>query len=333
MIRLLCAAALLVMAGPFAVAQSAGQLKKAERSLSQAMQSGQLDDVAYWVEQIGSFKTPEALEIVLAVGEKYPQDPVRTSVREALTWARSSDSLRYFRKVLGSSKQLRRALLVVEALQAIEDPVTVEPLAEALAKTRDPRLTLSVVRALRHKESPLAVETCIAFYAKIFKDENLLWAETRITLLKLTGHDFTDPKDWTHWWLDNKEAWPPGQKRGLRSENQARTAVYYPPMKKGGLDLPKLFGQDIVSKRIVFVIDASSSMERAAEGSGEEGSRRQGRTRLQLAQSELARAIKRLRSDVRFNIIAFHTRVIPWQEDKLISATSINKLRAIVFVG
>ncbi|MFQ5654396.1 MAG: HEAT repeat domain-containing protein, partial [Planctomycetota bacterium] len=160
--------------------------KRADAGLKRALARASKDEIAYWVEQLGAVGTPRAIERVLAVGERFPGEPVRTSALQALVWSKSDTCLEFYDGELKRTRDPERAILIIEALERIKNPLSVTPLIAAL-QARDTRVLLSALRALRQKPSPEAVEGCIAFFKKVEETRDLLWAETRITLLALTG--------------------------------------------------------------------------------------------------------------------------------------------------
>jgi hypothetical protein len=83
-------------------------------------------------------------------------------------------------------------------------------------------------------------------------------------------------------------------------------------------DTAKFFGIYIYAKRLLFVVDTSSSM----------GSNVGGQTRLELAKRELVKAIKGLPSDSHFGIVAYNTTVKTWGRD--LKEANINNREAAV---
>lgn len=80
------------------------------------------------------------------------------------------------------------------------------------------------------------------------------------------------------------------------------------------------YGIELRAARMLFVIDRSGSMKRAAQRA----------TRLQRAKQELIRVIEGLRPGNEFSIVLFDTFVQPWRSE-LVPATKQNKLAAIAF--
>ena len=139
-----------------------------------------------------------------------------------------------------------------------------------------------------------------------------------------TGHS-------ANWWIVSRDQWKPNE--DTRAEAKAISGVYR-PRRGRQLDLPEIFGQEIPSKRVVFVIDTSDSMneehepvERESGSTGQETM-----TRLKRAQDELIKAITALRKDVKFGIVAYNTTIYLFDDSKLQPATARVKRKAIEFV-
>lgn len=124
-------------------------------------------------------------------------------------------------------------------------------------------------------------------------------------LSALSGERYGEnPDQWKMWWdkkrdgfkFPNKLASPADIMAAFAAEG---TATYY--------DLP------IFARRMVFIIDCSDSMNQ--------------RGRIQAAKQELLDAINALDEEKYFNIVAFNSRVAPWQGD-LQPATTLAKANA-----
>lgn len=304
--------------------------RKAKAELKRALSEKDETAIAYWIEALAVERTPEVLRQVLAVGVHYPTDPVAEIVRKILSGSRDSDAVEFFAKELARAKDVRRALLIVEALGFIDRPSAIDPLITALQKNRSAVLTIPILRALREKRDARVVDALVEFFGKVDTNQDKVWAELRVSLLTLTGENYTSHTDWVNWWIVSRDNWKPGR---VVDKNKAKTRVFRP--KSGDtLDLPIVFGHEISSKRVVFVIDTSSSMEEPFRPDAREsGSTSEGPTRLEAAKKEMIKAILALRKDVQFGLIAYNKQVYSWpKKNNLIRATEKNKRKAIKFV-
>ena len=308
------------------------KVRRLEASLKSAISRKSYDEMAQLLESIGSMGTRRGDEIVLRVGERYTEDPVRGAVLNALIWSRHSPAcLNYFVTQLANPGHVKveRLIILVEVLDRIDGEVAAEGLIHALV-IPDTRVITGAVRALRHKPSRKAVQAVVRLFGKVAEKRDLLAAETRITLITLTGEKYERYEDWANWWLTHKDTWKPPTRAAKAAERRARTAVHRPAR---DYDIPKLFGQEVASKRVVFVIDTSSSMARKDPFEGEEGSGGGSRVRIERAQRELIRVVTKLRPDVHFNIVAYNTYAYPWKKDGLVRASKGHKRQAIQFIG
>jgi len=131
-------------------------------------------------------------------------------------------------------------------------------------------------------------------------------------LTDLSGQQLgIEPAGWQAWWLkeETKFEFPPEIKRTARAQGNVP-----PPKPPAG---PSYYGLPLSGARIVFIIDTSGSMNGP---------------RIVAAKRELSRAINELPADVEFNILAFNTRVYPWQT-KLVPAAADFKQNALYFIA
>ncbi|MEM7166836.1 MAG: VWA domain-containing protein [Planctomycetota bacterium] len=296
------------------------------KALKKAIRNGDPDEIAQYVEALGMFGTERALDLILRAGERFSGDPVRTSVRNALLWSKHKGGVHYLRGELAKTKSQARGILIIETLSAFEGEKSAAPLLFVLENSKNPTLLVAALQGLRAKPYKAVVEALIRFYRTVQGTQDSLWAETRISLLALTNESYTVYEDWANWWEIQRHEWKPP---GFTDERQALTAVYRPTR---DLKLPKIFGNEIASKKVVFVIDTSKSMEKIDKTAREEGSKGGGISRMERAKRELIQVILELRDDVQFNIVSFNTVVTVWKDGKLVKATKSNKERAIKFI-
>ncbi|MCI0652300.1 MAG: VWA domain-containing protein [Planctomycetes bacterium] len=304
--------------------------RRCANTIEAALKRGDLFEAAKWVKETATLNTPQAVKYVLAMGELYPGDPIRTAVIEGLPLAKSPEVLEFYAKELSSPKNHKQSILIIEALAEIEDGATIPPLLGLLQNCKDVPLLVASLQALRNKPDKRTLEAMIAFYKRVEDTKEKLWIETRITLLNLTGETFVLSQDWENWWLTAKDSWTPESVPGAKAIHKGATGVHRPKRK---LDLPQLFGQEVASKNIVFVVDTSSSMSREdpLEDAPESGAGKE-RVRLTRAKNELIKVMEELRHDVKFNIVQYHTTVEVWHKDTVVAANPANKRRALEFI-
>lgn len=119
------------------------------------------------------------------------------------------------------------------------------------------------------------------------------------------------------------------------------TATFAQDKKPDGGQKPgaTFFGDEIISKRVIFIIDRSGSMAEKSDwkpeletgGGGGSGEKLEGDKKIDVAKFELKRAIRGLASDAVFTIITYSDEPTVWKEE-LVPATQGNKDEAIKFV-
>lgn len=159
----------------------------------------------------------------------------------------------------------------------------------------------------------------------------------RTALQRLLRVDLPAAVDWKSWVSSRADAGklfePPGHQDG-----PGRTAL-------------TLFGQAVTGKNIVFVLDVSGSMRTTDPLPPEEYWKNRSRTvvgdpskrvpsreevesrrRITRAKKELARVVRSLPEDVRFNLISYSSDVMPWRK-RLEKAGTGAKKAALEYIG
>ncbi len=326
---------LLLDSGAVALARSptavGDEFENAKRALQGVLEQTKTAPIIRGIERIAATADPRAVRILAFVAHRHPEDPVHGAVDAALISQSGESWVTALGEQLRQSPDDAAAILVINALGKIDSPVTTGPLVTSLQVVRVPVL-VAAIRACRNKTGRALVPALIDVLERSEQDAGLVWAETRISLQTLTAERFLPAEDWQKWWSTRPVDWNPGSARN--GEKNAKTSVYRPKDGEGAIALPRIFGQEVASKRVVFIIDTSQSMEAVDPTEQEEGSTQgSSRTRLQRAQKELISAIELLRPDVRYNVIAYSTEVKPWISDDLVKANKKAKGKSIGFVG
>lgn len=319
------------IAAPVQLKSSADEFDRAKRALQGVLDQKKPDPILRGIKRLTDTGDARAVRLLTYVASKHPADPIHEAVEVALSTHSSEAWVTAIGKELRDARGDAAAILVIDALGRIESPHTTGPLVTALQAVRSPVL-IAAIRACRPKNARALVPALIDVLAHSERESGHVWAETRITLQTMTGEKFLPAADWKKWFSSRPADWQPRVTRN--GEKNAKTAVYRPESGGSGTALPRIFGQEVASKRVVFIIDTSQSMEAVDPSRKEEGSTTgAGRTRLQRAQKELIAAIELLRPKVRFNVIAYSTEVRPWSSDELLKAKKSAKGKAIKFVG
>lgn len=253
---------------------------------------------------------------------------VRGAAAEALGAIRDTASAADLRKALKKEKDPRAQVSMIEALGKIGDKDAIADLGEQLRKGADWQIKSAAAQALKSIGDPRGIEPLI----EGLKDAaGRLKDEINQILVGLTGEDkHGDYKTWKDWYATNKESLLSGRYERPKSQDSG---------KKGGTTF---YGLDVVSKRVIFILDRSGSMSEPTEwkpdtdvASGSPGGGKPekiGDRKIDVARYELKKAIQSLPEDTKFNVIFYSHDYQIWVEDALELATPANKKKAIEFV-
>lgn len=186
----------------------------------------------------------------------------------------------------------------------------------------DPRwlVRAAVVEALLHTPSKETIDLLIETLAR---EEGRLQDDCAAALRTLTGADIRSDADlWHRYWEANREGWNGPPK--VKEENPLDPNAPPPEAKGPAAGSTGFFGIETKSRRIVYVIDVSGSMN---EESGPAGSP----TRAHLAKEELKRAVLALEDGATFNIVFFSVDVKPWKKE-MVDADSKSRREAVDFI-
>lgn len=321
------------------------------------------------VRVLACFKTRPPVDALLVALEKDKREPVRSALLQAVAAARYQGASSAVALLLNDkSWELRRR--AVEALAASPDrgtsdegavdgappgiPEQILPLTAdaepavrcaafdglaalksalvvgpAQAALVDPiwQVRASAIHALgavRRVESiPLLIE-------RMGVEEGRLTADIGLALGEITGRNFGPRLDnWKQFWSSTGERFklPTDEELAKLRAAQAKSREQYNAagsMSYHGIATP--------SRRIVFVIDVSGSMEaevvdKERFAAGEYPTM----LRIDIVKTELARTIEKLEPYVEFNVLAFATAVNPWKKG-LVAANQLNKTSAMDWV-
>lgn len=127
----------------------------------------------------------------------------------------------------------------------------------------------------------------------------------------------TNAELWKTWWRDNFKDF------NFNETNEPFSLEVRPAEDFAwNREVAEFFGTYIYAKKLIFVLDMSSSM-RAGAGQG---------TRLDMAKQELIEAIQKLPEDTYFTIVLFDARVTPWNR-RLVAATESIREKAVAWVS
>ena len=232
----------------------------------------------------------EALRLARALKSEGAREAIRTTARNGRDGFRRLDALRVIRSW---PKVLSRP----EVLLRLED--------------RDWVVVAEAVRALRDHQVAEAVSALIR---KMPEVKGRLREDIRDVLKALTGQPLPlDPSAWSIWWQEVRDVWDPAAV--ISPEDEEKKSL--PTAVKDGL-----YGE-IVSERVMFLLDVSGSMLASTEI---------GASRIEIARKQLQRVIEGgLDPKSRFSVVAFSEGLIRFSPGLVKAKASILK-RALSFV-
>jgi hypothetical protein len=312
------------------------------------------------VKEIGALNNEKAVEVLLKTALIVENSQVFKASKEALLSITDKEAISYMCKQTLKHNDWEVRALLTEVIGKQDSDESLETLISVINDHRNrPEVHLEAVHALKAKGKKEAMDALIDLLDRVEGEKGTLWVEIRKALTALTGDDYANASDWRAYWAKRKEE--------LKSEPKPSEPVQpaNPTGKPGeprtSLDeeikkAPKFFGAEVLSRRIVFIIDCSSSMVAkdpvlAGPGEGQkpqppqpppgggggtdpfggDPSLPEDRKRMTRVKNELKKCIAAMDPRTKFNIISFATSVNPWKPS-LILATAQNKQEALAWV-
>jgi len=319
----------------------AGNIKKLKKKLGQELSVEDYTSAAATIAELGEENSLEAVKVIVSVAlnERIESQEVFLAAKEALSKITDGEAVNYL--CVKASKAKARGwklkVLFAEVLGNLKGEKVLETLIELL-KDRQPEVVREAIIALKKQGDIKAVDALIDVLGKLEKGKGLVWVEVRKALTSLTGADYPTAEEWRQYWLVRKEELKANPQTPRPTGDGAPKTSLDEEKKKA----PRFFGKEIMSKKILFIIDVSGSMIMKDKLSGEGGGAGKGsddynkipedRMRIKRAKKELTKAVKALPKSAKFNIIAFSMSIKSWQNKKLAPATSKNKQAALNFV-
>lgn len=172
----------------------------------------------------------------------------------------------------------------------------------------------AIVRELSRIPRKESVDLLVA---RLAKEDGRLKDDIAEALRALTGQNLeAEAEPWRIWWEKSRAGWAPPAERmksDTPGEGQQAGVVYF-------------YGIRTSSKRVVFCLDVSGSMEWSLAGQNEKGP-----PRLDKAKEQLLQALNTLPEDAQFAIVVYGTDVKTWKKS-LEPASAKNKASARKYV-
>ena len=218
-------------------------------------------------------------------------------------------------------------------------------------KDKNERVVILALRGIAFNGALEAVPELLKMLKELEKEKGLVWLEVKRTLATLLGEECESVEGWEAAWREKKEQLERAKRQGdYRPREDVGWTVVAKEKEKAG----KFFGTEVLSNRVIFLIDCSSSMQArdpamvknpdgqliqktklpknaATDAWGGYPCLPESRARIERVKRELIKCIKGLRKSVKFNVMAFATGVKRWKR-RLVYATAANKQAAIAWV-
>ncbi|MFC1708130.1 hypothetical protein ACFL59_15145 [Planctomycetota bacterium] len=338
---LVIAAMLLAISAPVALAG------KASKNLKRGIAAGNKALVIKALEGLSAENSEKAAKTILGFALNVDAlcksfDPKEVNeifdeAKTALARMRNDKALRYVFKSLKSHKRYEVRVVVAEVCGVKDDPEAETALVDALTD-KHPIVAGVAARILgaraKWHDIGTGMDRLIDLLEKVETHRRAPWLDVIQALVSLTGESMDVAADWRNWWNGVRDTFQPREAR-RRKKDLSGTVLR---------EAPKLFGQEILSKRVVFVLDVSGSMalkDPVHEGRGkrpkavhpedaEYPNVPEERMRMYRLKHAMIEALKGLPNDTKLTILTFATGVNHWNQ-KLVTATAKTKAEAIEF--
>jgi predicted RNA binding protein with dsRBD fold (UPF0201 family) len=324
----------------------AGDLDKLKKKLADEIGRQDYTSAASTMSELGEEDSIDAVKIIvsLALNNNIESQEIFDAAKSALAKTTNKEAISFLCDLAKKkSSDWRLKALLAEVFGELQGKEVVDTL-RTLLKEKQPEVLREVIISLSKLGDTDAVDDLIEALEKLEKEKGLVWVEARKALTALTSHDELTAEKWRDYWQARKEELKanPGSPETAKPTTKGDMST---SLEEEIRKAPKFFGKEIMSKRIVFVIDVSGSMimkdrdtaggeagPGGQQGGSEYSQMAEDRMRINRAKNELKKAVAGLPATAKFNIIAFANYVSPWQKQKLVPANTQNKNAAIAFV-
>ncbi len=316
-----------------AIGQDLGEIKK---KISNAAKAGNWPEFVSCIRELGSVNSLDSVKVILkmaftldkySVGDDIKADAFEAA-REALKKITGPEALAFMREQMLKKKMWEARQLLTAVLGEKGGEENRQALCELIRNEKKMEVTREAVRSLVQIGGYESVDALIDLLEKLAKAKGLPWVDVRKALTTLTGADFGTADKWREYWRVRKEELKANPNSRPQAPDGTRTGLLEEEIKKA----PRFFGKEILSRRVCFVIDSSTSMGEEDTYSGGEGGKIVKSTRMEMVKDQLTKLISALHPRTKFNIIAYATQVTTWQKRKLARANTKAKQSAIAFV-
>lgn len=213
---------------------------------------------------------------------------------------------------MSEDKDLATRQGAARALGELRSPEAIDRLFVLFAEDKDWRVRYEALKAIENLRLPQSLGLLIG---RIEHETLRMRDEISFTLRMLTGVNIATTR-WTNWFADHGEGFelPTFEEAVAAEDERLRSRA-----ESSGGTTTGFFDLRIVSDRVIFICDMSSSMEEPAKevpstGGSVVSSGREGMTRFMVAKLQLQAVLKDIPDDTLFNVLFFSHVLEPFNK-------------------
>jgi len=316
---------IIVMTGIAEAKLGSKEWRSLSKKARKALKRRDAGTVASLVAEVAGDDSVRAVELI---GTLYKLDnaSVYSACKDALASISEPAAVKHMALKLGKGGgSWTFRVLLADAFAQRSDDETMDALCKSLSDKRSEvaRATIEAILSRRDKRAVSPLIDLLESLEKRKKGE-LIYNQVMDALVSLTGESLDAAVDWRNWWSIKKDSFavPERPTTGKKAKKIEGTAERR----------PKFFGSELKSKRIVFVIDVSGSMQATdpapsggaparPESGGGGGAAKPAptsgsRVRIDRAKFQLSRAIEMLPKGTHFSVLAYNGALAAGQYPK-----------------
>ncbi|MDF1662627.1 MAG: hypothetical protein P1V97_12700 [Planctomycetota bacterium] len=207
------------------------------------------------IQEFGKTDNPKAATALIKMGlvkMKFPSAEVAVfnAVREALKGMKDKDARAAVLKTLKKKKDWRVQVTLIDVLASYKDSDDAEFLLHEMlnAKKAKERIVAEIAATMAKRKDKRSVRPLIKAFGVWKKRGGVTFKAIEDALYEITGKSFNEQADWDNFWDPRETTFNP---------------MNAPKAPRGSTVLrkrPRLFGSEVISKKVVIIIDVSGSM-------------------------------------------------------------------------
>lgn len=300
------------------------QDERVDKALLKMLSDKEPEVVVGAAKILGERRAKEAAPALAKLFEKTKDKDIRRATLDAIAIIRVGDHAWVEELVaLTKSEDPEIRNLALSQLGLTADRTHLERLIAALS---DPNWSTRLA-ALEALERMRTHEGVTAMVARMGQEEGRMLSEFAQALWRLTGQSFQeDAKAWEAWWSASKDNF---QLLSANDLGKVESGAEEWRLRQTTRVKSEFFGIKIVSRKVIFIVDISGSMEEKLTNDY------QGKsdwTRMQVAKAELKKCLEKLDPGAFFNLILFSSGVERWADSALVPCDDKHRAEALAYV-